>query len=158
MKIKKDAELHTSEFCARLREVMDQQGMTAAKLARLSSISLRAIIDYSNGTSDVNPRPSTVAMLANALGVTFNWLAHGKGSMADKPSRPYIAEGESGANVPAGSFQMPPPRGLMTADTSGASYGGLPPMDLCIAALARHLSIEERIVRDFVVAQMTRRK
>lgn len=126
-------------------------------LAEKSGVSIRSIVDYMNEKPGVNPRPATAAQLANALGLTFKWLAYGEGAATDRPSRPYIADSENGHEQPRGTIPMPPPRPLVAMDGAQSYAASLPPLDVCIAALARHLSIEERTVRDFVVAQMTRK-
>lgn len=163
--MKSHAQIQPAAFCRRLRDALAQQPQsenTAVALAKKSDVSVRQILDYLNEKPDVNPRAATIAVLANALGVTFNWLAYGEGAMTDKPSRPFIVGNDSSMNAHPFPKKAPAANGrhpvLIEPPATRESARELPPLHVVIAHLARHLDIEEAEVTDFVLSKMKARK
>jgi len=66
-------------FSDRLIEAMDERGVTASDLARLSGLHKATISRLREHSRP--PRAETVAKLASALGVTTEWLTYGHGPM-----------------------------------------------------------------------------
>ncbi|WP_205690327.1 helix-turn-helix domain-containing protein [Comamonas serinivorans] len=54
-------------------------GWSQNELARTSKVAAAQISRYESGVS--KPRPQAIAKIAEALGVSFEWLAHGTGDM-----------------------------------------------------------------------------
>lgn len=65
-----------SSFTARLRQAME--GATAAQVARTTGISVRTIQSYVQGKT-ADPGLSHASAIAEALGVSLDWLATGRG-------------------------------------------------------------------------------
>lgn len=69
-------------FFDRLTLALRRKGMSQAQLARLSGLAESTI---SRLSSVEHPRRGTVIQLANAIGVSVDWLAFGKGEPDDMP-------------------------------------------------------------------------
>jgi transcriptional regulator with XRE-family HTH domain len=65
-------------FTKRLIALRDEKGWTPAELAKRAGISCQALYNYETGRSE--PGTFNATCLADALGVTLDYLVNGRGS------------------------------------------------------------------------------
>lgn len=63
-----------STFAERVQKLMDEQCVTQADLARMTGMTTSNVAYLVNGKTK-DPRLSSVMLIANALGVSLNYLA-----------------------------------------------------------------------------------
>lgn len=73
---KEEAKMGIDGLSARLHEAMQNSCMSASKIEKETGISKFLICEYLDGT--VEPSLKNIAVLANCLGVTLDWLVNGK--------------------------------------------------------------------------------
>lgn len=132
--MQKTSQPDSEGICQRIMATAAQRGLTNRDLARQSKVSYRLIHEIMHGRANLRPR--TIASIAPALGVEYEWLISGKGDAV--PRRTVIMEGP-------GEYKAEP-----RAD--------LPPLHLVIKNLADHIGCAEDEVLRWVLEKMAKRK
>jgi repressor LexA len=129
----------TSTLSQRLRQALDDHGMTQSALARLSGISKSSISRYIKG--DWAGKADAVRALAGALNVSEEWL-----SGYDVPERPVEAAPALHDDLPPGAMPMPRmvPRPLLGVIACGGPV-------LAAGNIAGYVMVPEDIPCDFVL-------
>jgi transcriptional regulator with XRE-family HTH domain len=77
-----------TDFSQRLMKARAGHGWSQADLAEVSGVAAAQISRYEAGRS--TPRPAVVSRLAKSLGISFEWLAFGRGNLEDEDGEPPV--------------------------------------------------------------------
>lgn len=119
-------------ICERIRTLAAERGLTNQDLAKRSRISYRLVHEIMHGRARLRDR--TIASIAPALGVEYEWLATGRGNR--EVAAPLIKE-------EAGDYAADP-------------RSDLPPLHKVIAQLAIHVGCEEEEILTWVLKRMSK--
>lgn len=111
-------------FATRFETALRAKGLSRRELARLSGIHPNTLNNWASGKSK-NPQPDQLRAVMPHLGVTYEYLRTGEGSMYPSPLESYAR------SVPGDN------RDSMVCEPADASYAPKPPDPLDAALLQR---------------------